>query len=550
MDNELGKRRIELAIREGECLGLGAPNVDARMTHLRGHDERLGRIDGANRCGSKSGHEFGGERSRTATHIEYALTRTDPRQVRELRRERARPRAHEAVVGLRRDVEDHVANLRPGPVAILPPVRLLPARVTEAVAPERLGSSFRWLLASSVVNSIGDGVAITAGPLLVASQTRDPFLVSMALLSEFLPALLFGVIAGAAADRFDRRRVVAAVNIGRAFVLAILVATIATGNVNIAAVLVALFILGTAETFADAASSALLPGLVARGDLGVANARLQGGSLVTNDLLLPPIGAFLFAVGMALPFATNAACFALSALLISRVATSTIERSREGTSFRAEMAEGIRWLMGHPPMRTLALTIFTFNVTFGAAWSVLVLYAGERLGLNEVGFGLLTTAIAVGGVIGIVSYGRLERRFSLANIMRVGLLIETGTHLVLALTTSAPVALATFVVFGAHEFVWGTTSTVVRQRAVPDELLGRVGGVYRVAIMGGLVIGTPLGGLLARQFGITAPFWFGFVGSALLVTILWRQFDHIVHAGDAPLAVEPAPEQGRRAQAD
>ena len=129
---------------------------------------------------------------------------------------------------------------------------------------------------------------------------------------------------------------------------------------------------------------------------------------------------------------------------------------------------------------------------------MLVLYASERLGMDAVGFGLLTTAMAIGGIIGIVSYGRLERRFSLADIMRVGLLIETVTHLVLALTTSAVVALATMVVFGAHAFVWGTTSTVVRQRAVPDELLGRVSGVYRVAIVGGLVIGTPIGGLLAR----------------------------------------------------
>ena len=69
----------------------------------------------------------------------------------------------------------------------------------------------------------------------------------------------------------------------------------------------------------------------------------------------------------------------------------------EGTSIRADMVEGIRWLVAHPPMRTLALTILTFNVTFGAAWSVLVLYAGERLGMNAVGFGLLSTAVAVGG---------------------------------------------------------------------------------------------------------------------------------------------------------
>jgi MFS family permease len=413
-----------------------------------------------------------------------------------------------------------------------PPIQSVPARTIETLAPARLGRSFRWLLSATVINNVGDGIALAAGPLLVASQTRDPFLVSMALLSEYLPVLLFGVLGGAAADRFDRVRMVVAVNVARAVVLGALVGIIVSGNVNIAVVFVALFVLGTAETFADAASSALLPGLVAREDLGIANARMQGAFLLTNQLLTPPIGAFLFAAGMALPFATNAACFALGALLVSRVVTSTRRELRERTSLGAEMVEGVRWLIAHPPMRTLALTILTFNVTFGAAWSVLVLYAGDRLGMDKVGFGLLTTAVAVGGIVGTVSYGRLERRFSLGDIMRVGLLIETGTHLSLALTTSPAIALATLVVFGAHAFVWGTTSTVVRQRAVPDELLGRVGGVYRVAIVGGMVIGTPIGGLLARTFGITAPFWFGFAGSALLVAILWRQFDNIVHAGD------------------
>jgi MFS family permease len=408
-------------------------------------------------------------------------------------------------------------------------VRSVPVRLIDTVAPRRLGRSFRWLLSATVINNAGDGVAIAAGPLLVASQTRDPFLVSMALLAEYLPSLLFGVIGGVAADRFDRRRMVVVVNLVRALVLVGLVATIVSGTVSIALVLVVLFILGTAETFADSASSALLPGMVSRQDLGIANARLQGAFLLTNQLVAPPIGAFLFAAGMALPFAANAAAFALGAVLISRVAASVRAERAKGNSFRQDMVEGIRWLVAHPPMRTLALTIFTFNVTFGAAWAVLVLYASERLHMDAVGFGLLTTAIAIGGIVGTVSYGRLERRFTLADLMRVGLIIETGTHLVLALTTSPEVALATMVVFGAHAFVWGTTSTVVRQRAVPDELLGRVTGVYRVAIVGGIVIGTPIGGLLAGTFGITAPFWFGFVGSAVLVIVLWRQFEHIAH---------------------
>jgi predicted MFS family arabinose efflux permease len=148
--------------------------------------------------------------------------------------------------------------------------------------------------------------------------------------------------------------------------------------------------------------------------------------------------------------------------------------------------------------------------------------------------------MAIGGIVGTVSYGRLERRFSLADIMRVGLVIETCTHLVLALKTLPAVALVTFTVFGAHAFVWGTTATAIRQRAVPDALLGRVTGVYHVAVMAGMVIGTPIGGLLARQYGITAPFWFGFAGSAILVVLLWKEFAHIVHASEHPEGA-PAP---------
>lgn len=82
-------------------------------------------------------------------------------------------------------------------------MRSLPARITDAVAPARLGRSFRWLLAATLINNVGDGIALAAGPLLVRSQTRDPFLVSMALLSQFLPVLVFGVLGGAVADRMN-----------------------------------------------------------------------------------------------------------------------------------------------------------------------------------------------------------------------------------------------------------------------------------------------------------------------------------------------------------
>jgi predicted MFS family arabinose efflux permease len=258
-----------------------------------------------------------------------------------------------------------------------------------------------------------------------------------------------------------------------------------------------------------------------------------------NQLAGPPLGALLFAAGRAWPFVTEAVLVCAGVALVSRVVLPPVERGpRRAGGVRAEVADGVRWTLRHPAVRTLALTILIFNVTFGAAWSVLVLYAQQRLGLGPVGFGLLATASAVGGLLGTGAYGWITRRVSLGDIMRIGLIIETLTHLVLALTTSAWVAGVVLLVFGAHAFIWGTTSTTVRQRAVPLELQGRVGGVYVIAVYGGLVVGSALGGALAARWGVTAPFWFAFAGSALFVVALWRRLSRIAH-DEAPHAEVP-----------
>ncbi|WP_225234486.1 MFS transporter [Klenkia terrae] len=409
------------------------------------------------------------------------------------------------------------------------------SRISEVVAPSRLGLGFRWLLASSWTSNLGDGIALAAGPLLVASLTRDPFLVSLAAGVQWLPPLLFGLLAGAVTDRVDRRLLVVLVDLLRAAVLVVLTLAVATDLVTIAGVLVALFVLGTAEVFADNSSQTLLPTLVHRDDLAVGNARMMTGFITVNQLAGPPLGAALFTVGAAWAFGAVAVLVALGAVLVSRIVLPPAERTERGP-VHTEIVEGFRWVRHHPAVRTLVLTIFSFNLTFGAAWSVLVLYATQRLGLGEIGFGLVTTAQAVGGILGIAAYGWITARVSLGNLLRVGLVVETLTHLALALTTSPWVAMPVFVVFGAHAFVWGTTSVTVRQRAVPRHLQGRVGSVNLVGTFGGLVIGAGIGGLVAQRFGVTGPFWFAFAGSALFVVLIWGQLRHVAHADEAPPA--------------
>ncbi len=396
-----------------------------------------------------------------------------------------------------------------------------------------MGTRFRWNLASVWAANLGDGIALAAGPLLVASQTREPLLIAAAAMVQQVPTLIFGLYAGALADRVDRTRLVVIANWARALVIAAMGLTIVTGAISIWVVLASLFLAGIAEVLVDSGTRTVLPMIVSKADLGIGNARLMTGYLVANQLAGPPIGAFLFAAGMVWPFGVQVICVLLAAWLFTRMELPRGSvRGVVETHMRRDIADGLRWLMSQPAVRTLALVILIFNITWGAPWSILVLYAQDRLGVGSVGFGLLTTAAAVVGMGGTAAYGWLERRIPLATLMRGCLTLEVLTHLAFALTSTEWVALIVMVVFGGYAFVWASLSNAVRQRATPIEFQGRVGSVYSIFLVGGLIVGQFLGGLIASNWGVTAPFWFAFAGSGVTLLFVWRSLAQIAHAGE------------------
>ena len=400
---------------------------------------------------------------------------------------------------------------------------MLPWRRTDA---PRLGRGFGPLWAASAVSNVGDGIVLAAGPLLVASLTDDPALIAGAAFAQQLPWLLFSLISGAYVDRLDRRRLVLAVNLVRAAVLTALTVAVATGAGTVPLIYLAFFVLGTAETLADNASITLLSTVVPAKALPSANARLMGTQILANQMVGPPLGAWLFVAAAALPFGANAATFLVAAGLISLLprqvgrSAEPVERRR----LRTEIAEGVRWLWHHRVLRMLAVSLALMNVTLFGALSILVLYARDRLGLSEVGYGVLLACSSVGGLAGSVVAGPLERRFGASLLLRVGLMVETATHLVFALTRIPWVAAATFTVFGLHAVVWGVVTLSIRQRVVPGRLLGRVNSVYYLFSIGGAALGALSGGLLARYFGITAPFWTAFGLMVGLTVVAWRLF--------------------------
>jgi MFS family permease len=388
----------------------------------------------------------------------------------------------------------------------------------------RLGPEFTKLWTASTVSNLGDGITVVAGPLLAASLTRNPLLVAALTFAQRLPWLLLSLPSGALVDRLDRRRVMVAADLFRASVIGLLGVAILLDGASIALLCTTFFLLGVAETLFDNAAVSILPTVVPRASLTKANGRLLGAQIVTNDLAAPPLGGLLFATAAAVPFLLNAGWFvAAAALLASMRGRFRVERpaGAANASLRADIAEGVRWLAGHQLLRLLGFAIGLMNVTLFAAIAILVLYAHERLGLGPVGYGVLLACLAIGGISASVVAARVIGWLGPATTMRIGLAIEAATHLVLALTASALVAGAVLALFGFHAMIWNVVSISLRQELIPTRLLGRVNSAYAVFSYGGASLGALLGGVLAGRFGLTAPFWCGFVAVTILALAAW-----------------------------
>jgi MFS family permease len=383
--------------------------------------------------------------------------------------------------------------------------------------------AFLRLWAAAALTNIGDGVLLAAAPLLVATVTTDPTAVAMAGFAQHLPWLLFGLSSGALADRLPRHALVTGANTVRAAVLACLALAVAAGTPALWLLYLVAFLLGTVETLADAAYGALVADTVPAGLLGRANARLYLTFSVNNQLVGPPLGALLFALGTALPFGLTAIACGLGALVLLRAPArqSPPRNPIRATSIRADVRDGLRWLWRHPGLRILAICIFVMNLAGVGVFAIWVLYGTRHLGLTDTQYGLFIATGAVGAIAGAWTYDRLEKHVGQTTLLRAGLVVEALTYLALALTSNPWVAGATMAVFGVHAIVWGTVATTARQRATPSALLGRVGSVYQLASVSGSVLGALLGGFVATRFGLLVPFWLAFALVAVMVPIAW-----------------------------
>jgi MFS family permease len=397
-----------------------------------------------------------------------------------------------------------------------------------------LPASYWRLWSASAGSNLADGIFWIALPLLAIQITDSPALVAGVTIASRLPWLLFSLVAGALADRLDRRRTMILVDVFRAGLLGSLALATAAGVANLPLLYVVAFALGVAETLFDTSAQSIMPNLVKPEQLSKANGRLYAVELTMNQFVGPPLGGLLAATGIALAFGTGAAAYLLAAGALLTIAGS-FKPVREGppTSIRQDIAEGLRYLLRHPLLRVLALMVGLGNLASSAAFSVFVLYAVAPgpLGLNEVGFGLITTSLAIGSLIGSFLVEPLEKRLGRANLLVVSMFAMSWTLLVPVITTSIPVIFVVWLLSGAIGIGWNVVTVSLRQRIVPDALLGRLNASYRLLAWGTMPIGAFLGGIIGELFGVAAVLWiFGILQLALVLGRLVVTDDAIARA--------------------
>jgi MFS family permease len=369
----------------------------------------------------------------------------------------------------------------------------------------RLSPAYRRLWWAAAVDNLGDGAFAAALPLLAVSITRDPRLISVVPAATYLPWLLLSLPAGALVDRYDRATLMWRSQAVQAAVVGVVAVLIAAGAAGIPALAGLAFALGACEVVFSNAAQAILPDLVPKTLLPKANGSQTTITMIGQTFLGPPLGSLLFAVSVALPFGLDAGTFALSAALLA-----TLPR-RPGAAaarvpIRTAIADGLRWLLGHRLLRTLALLLGVNNFCFQLGGVTLVLLATQTLHLDTRGYGLLLAGAALGSVLGGLVNARVVARIGSLPALLAALSTNVVLFLALGLSPDATVLGLLLAANGFVTTLWNIVTVSLRQQIVPAELLGRVNSVYRMLGWGLIPPGALAGGLVAHGLGIRAGY--------------------------------------------
>nr|WSZ99070.1 MFS transporter [Streptomyces sp. NBC_00857] len=364
--------------------------------------------------------------------------------------------------------------------------------------PLRKIRDFRLFWLSRVLSEAGSAVTYVALPVLAYTHTKSPVLVSLVATGEALPFLLFGLFAGAIADRVPRRRFMVTADTLNALCLASLPVAAAFDALTAAHILAAAFLSSTLFLFFEAASYGLIPQLVTRDRLPAANSALWGAETLTRVIGTAAAGALIAVFRPSGVLALDAITFLASAILI-RLTTkraSTRDPSRDQSGLMTSIREGLRFLTHHPVLRTMTIVGCLQSFAGGAFMGQLVIFADKALRISEGDsrIGLLYTAWSIGGLAGTIALPRVLKRIDAAQLLRYLLPLSTILGLATVLADDWRIGLMAITGWGMVYLMVLVNTMTYSQQVTPLDLQGRVNTTRRMLSSG---IGAPLGALMA-----------------------------------------------------
>ena len=369
---------------------------------------------------------------------------------------------------------------------------------------------FVLLQAGQMLSTLGSSASQLAYPLLILATTHSPAKAGAVGFANLVPYAVFGLVAGVAADRWNRKRLMVAMEVVRALAMTSIVVAIAGGVLTFAQVVAAAFVEGTAFVLFNVAEVGAIRSVVPKRQLPDAFAAEQARFSVVT-LTGPPFAGALFGLGRSLPFLADAISYVFSIVSLLGMRTPfQEERERDPASLRVQIREGFSFLWQQPFLRTCALIFAGDNFVFQGLYLTLVVVA-RRHGLSSAAIGAMIAVFGAVQLVGALLAPRMAKRLTMRTLVLLGQWVVAAA--IAFLVVRSPYVLLATALPMALVGPWTNAAIIGYRTAVtPDRLVGRVSSVARNIAL----LAQPLGPLAA---GLLISAWSPWTATLVLVAI-------------------------------
>jgi MFS family permease len=361
----------------------------------------------------------------------------------------------------------------------------------------------RWV--ASTVSSVGTWMQDTAGTWLMTVLTTSPLLIALMQTAASLPVLFLGLLAGATADIYERRRLLIFWQCWMLAAVAVLAVLTFMGIISPVMLLLLTFFLNIGSAMNNPAWQAIVPELVPREEIPNA-VTLNAASNNIARAVGPALGGLMIAaflhphIGAGWVFALNSASFAGVIWILWRWKRTPVFKSAlPAERIAGSVRSGLRYVRYAPDLQASLARAFVFPFFVSAVWSLLALVAKSDLHQGAMGYGILNGCLGAGAVLGATMLSRIRKRVDADKLLFFTTLYYVATLLILAFVKIPAVVIVTLLGAG---FAWTTTMSTLNvsvQLSVPGWVYARALGTYLMTFQGGMALGSVVWGAIAEK---------------------------------------------------